>query len=114
MKKLIIAFFMLFLVNFCFAESDSGYEPDNRTITISSHTYTKVSYSYGYRELYVGDPDTVTPIFYTIDGDSQTVTTNGWWIPEGMGQSIEFNGDVYFQLGAGESPVTVRKMEFRR
>jgi hypothetical protein len=93
---------------------DSSYSTDNTTITVSSATATLIPFDYGFREIYLGDPDTIIPVYYTVDGDSLTVTTNGWWIPAGQGQGIEFNGDIYVQLPAGEASITIRKMTYRR
>ena len=87
--------------------------PDNNLITISSTTYTTISAEYEPREIYLGDPTTLIPVFYRIDGSTTNITTEGWWIPAGQGQVIELNSTIYLQLEAGESDITIRKMIIR-
>jgi len=87
--------------------------PENGVVVVSSTTYSTVVWEYETREVYLGNPDSLINVFYRIDGSTTNITTEGWWLPAGQGQMIEYKGDIYLQLEAGESDVTLRKMIIR-
>lgn len=116
-KILFILFCMVKLTIFLFVDfiyADSSYMRENTTITVSSYTVTRIPREYGYRQVYLGDPDTIVDVHYRVDDTTTNITTDGWWIPAGQGQAVKSNSDIYLQLKAGDAEETIRKMTYRR
>ncbi len=87
---------------FLSAFPESTYTITQSTVSISSSTAVLIAESNNrFRELYVGDPDSISALFYRIDGVSTDIATVGWWVPAGTGQKIESNNDVYAIMEAG-------------
>jgi hypothetical protein len=92
---------------------NSVYVPDNTTITISSGTPTLIS-SVGrkWRNVFLGHPTDSTVVYYTVDNDSITVTTNGFYFRPMAGLALEYGGNIYLQLADGVADITIRLMTF--
>lgn len=87
---------------------DSSYTQSQSTITITSFTVTSIQAVTGWREYYVGDPASVSTVFFRCDGSTANITTVGWWIAAGQERRIETNNACNFQVQAGTAAVTLR------
>ncbi|MBI4396362.1 MAG: hypothetical protein HY548_04650 [Elusimicrobia bacterium] len=93
---------------------DSTYVMSQSTISVSSDTVTTISPGGRYREVYLGDPDITTSVFYRVDGSTVNVPTVGLWFSPATVGSIESSATIYLQLPAGASSITLRKLEVKK
>lgn len=94
--------------------SDSSYAISHSTISVSSTAVATISATSRWREVYVGGPHVTVPIYYRMDGSTQSITSVGSWIEVAKEKRIETNAEISLQLASGASSTTIRVTELKR
>lgn len=119
---LIVAFLFIPLTSFSVPPVSldahgSYYESLHTTIDISSSSVTTITalpQPNDYREIYLKSPGSTTVVYYRIDKSTVSIPSVGYSFIGGDGVFLETSGPIYLQLGAGDSEITVRKVESKR